>query len=50
MFYKDLKDPDYATNFCVYHRRFRCPPPHTHTLPAPYVAFFVEGLVVGCAC
>lgn len=24
MFYKDLADPDYATNFCVYHRRFRC--------------------------
>ncbi|CAM9991136.1 unnamed protein product, partial [Scytosiphon promiscuus] len=28
MFYKDLKDPDYATNFCVYHRRFS-----TNTMP-----------------
>ncbi|CAM9682515.1 unnamed protein product, partial [Ectocarpus sp. 12 AP-2014] len=28
MFYKDLKDPDYATTFCVYHRRFS-----TNTMP-----------------
>ena len=31
MFYKDLKDPDYATTFCVYHRRFRCVPPPRRT-------------------
>lgn len=23
MFFKDLTDPEYAANFCVYHRRFR---------------------------
>ena len=37
LFYKDLKDPDYATNFCVYHRRFRCaaPPPLPLLPPLP---------------
>eukprot|EP00903_Cladosiphon_okamuranus_P012610 g11799.t1 len=28
IFYKDLKDPEYATTFCVYHRRFS-----TNTMP-----------------
>lgn len=37
-FYKDLTDPDFTTNFCVYHRRFRCAHASSRRLSACHVS------------
>lgn len=39
-FYKDLTDPDFSSNFCVYHRRFRCVAAPFVLLALPLISLF----------